>query len=220
MATTAYTTSTSTSATADTSTTTVRCSTATAPPVAQHCGCLDCTPEIWNTDAFGHTCGARIIWKQTVEGGSLSEVEACEFVSNEFPTLCGPQCRPSQCDGQCTASPTPAPTLPPGPALTPTSTIYCFPDYQNRERYTNPSCATDYIQCLPNNLEVRINLWNMADKIPDNIMDHHRVVVVIDDFTYTPSGETHVADGGACSKHCQCSDTSNCLGGLCVSTRI
>jgi hypothetical protein len=79
------------------------------------------------------------------------------------------------------------------------------------------SCATDYIQCLPNNVEVRINLWNMADKIPDNIMDHHKVVVIFDDFTFTPSGETHVADGGACSKHCQCSNVSSCVSGICVA---
>lgn len=376
-------------------------------PLPERCGCFDCTLEIWETYAGEFTCGERIEWKQTIEGGGLSETDACEFVSNEFFTICGPQCRPSQCDGQCAAPPIPAPTLPPGPAVTPTSDIYCFPPYANRLRFTNAwgnyiieakdsqggvcgpntnkftsqtisfdptlgeltleykyiggswyagevrillpeaqmpytygtysfslktvavkdssdnvlsselpddmvlgmftwdtsddfaleqnhnhevdweiskwgyfnnqdvqfltqpfeiqgpqfpadrryssggqggnvyeftwnpneivwsahdrsytystdialaSCSEDYIQCLPNNVEVRINLWNMLDKIPDNLDDTQRVVVVFDNFSFTSSGETHVADGGSCSKHCQCSASSSCASGICVAS--
>lgn len=42
------------------------------------------------------TCEGRMNWKQTVEGGSLSELDACRFVSDEQDTICGPDCHPEK----------------------------------------------------------------------------------------------------------------------------
>ena len=71
----------------------------------------------------------------------------------------------------------------------------------------------DYMQCLPNPaMEVRINLWSFegASTTPMEMSDDEMVEVVIDNFTYTPSGETGVVDGGSCSQDCQCLETSGC----------
>jgi len=72
-----------------------------------HCGCADCTDEIRNRDASNAevtaTCGDRIDWLQSPDGGSSSETEACAIVagaSSEFAARCGPQCDPSRCDDQ------------------------------------------------------------------------------------------------------------------------
>jgi hypothetical protein len=70
----------------------------------------------------------------------------------------------------------------------------------------------DYTQCMPANVEVRINLWHLfGPSPPDGVEDTHQVEVVIDDFTYAPSGLRGVSVGGVCSKDCQC-----VLGLLCV----
>lgn len=89
----------------------------TNPPVPEqtYCGCPQCTAAIWNTDACDssgcYTCGGRITFKQSFEGGSLPESEACAFVSNEFPGgPCGPVCNPESCVSE---SPTKTPTLNP-----------------------------------------------------------------------------------------------------------
>ena len=76
----------------------------------------------------------------------------------------------------------------------------------------------DFTQCLPADAEVRINLWNLYGSLPPTDMannPHHVVEVVIDDFTYTPSGLEFVKDGGACSKDCHCSPDSQCFGNVC-----
>lgn len=76
----------------------------------------------------------------------------------------------------------------------------------------------DFTQCLPADAEVRINLWNLYGSLPPTDMaekPHHFVEVVIDDFTYTPSGLEHVSDGGACSKDCHCRPSSQCFGNVC-----
>jgi len=73
----------------------------------------------------------------------------------------------------------------------------------------------DYVQCLPANLEVRINLWNVDGALVDplEMSDEEMVEVIIDDFTYTPTGLTGVEDGGFCTKDCQCSEGSECVPG-------
>ena len=67
------------------------------------CGCDECTDAVLNTMAGDYTCGARIIWLQTVGGGSKSEEEACIQISGidfgEFSTVCGPMCDPNRCNG-------------------------------------------------------------------------------------------------------------------------
>lgn len=65
-----------------------------------HCGCVACTDDIWNRDAYGMTCGARIEYMETPRGGAMNEARACEIVSNQYPTRCGyHRCNPLICDG-------------------------------------------------------------------------------------------------------------------------
>ena len=72
-------------------------------PQVTHCGCSACTDTVWNTpvtDGAGtHSCGSRITWLQSFEGGSKSESAACTQVGNEFGLdQCGPACNPELCD--------------------------------------------------------------------------------------------------------------------------
>ncbi len=48
-----------------------------------YCGCPSCTSTIWNTLAGQYSCGARISWLRSREGGSLSEYDACVKVAGE-----------------------------------------------------------------------------------------------------------------------------------------
>ena len=74
----------------------------------------------------------------------------------------------------------------------------------------------DYIQCLPAEMEIRLNLWNMyGANAPDGLADDMSVEVVIDEFQYEPSSITHIEQGGICSKHCQCQGF--CINGKCES---
>lgn len=79
----------------------------------------------------------------------------------------------------------------------------------------------DRIQCLPAPIDVRVNLWNLNSAATDASMelsDDEVVEVVLDRFTYTPSGEAGVAEGDYCSKDCQCADSLICSGGFCAAT--
>jgi len=76
----------------------------------------------------------------------------------------------------------------------------------------------DYIQCLPANMEIRINLWNSNGAVaPSGWDDNYKVEVTISDFTYTPSGLTSVLNGDYCSKSCMCDGMSTCINGKCVN---
>lgn len=72
-------------------------------PVAEHCGCLDCTDAIWGNDAGGFTCGDRIAFLQTIDGGDLTQEQACTSVGETWSYSCGPQCNPTKCDGRAAA---------------------------------------------------------------------------------------------------------------------
>ena len=75
----------------------------------------------------------------------------------------------------------------------------------------------DRIQCLPADVELRFNLWNfLGTSTPTGMNPNERVEVVIDQLTYTPSGETAVPNGGTCSKTCQCEASSQCISGICI----
>ena len=64
-----------------------------------------------------------------------------------------------------------------------------------------------------------MNLWSLDGANPQlNLANHQKIQVVIDNFVYTPSGETHVPDGGSCVKHCQCSASSKCDAGVCKAS--
>lgn len=77
--------------------------------------------------------------------------------------------------------------------------------------------TTDYIQCLPANIEIRINLWNYLGPVQPTLESDQYVEVVIDNFSYTPSGVEYAPDGAYCSKNCQCGPTSYCVSGICAA---
>jgi hypothetical protein len=78
--------------------------------------------------------------------------------------------------------------------------------------------APDYVQCLPADVEVRINLWNLfGSSPPPGLEDTHRVDVVIDSFQFTPSGLTGLSEGGTCSRDCHCDGSAKCLSNVCSS---
>ena len=80
--------------------------------------------------------------------------------------------------------------------------------------------APDFTQCLPADLELRLNLWNLyGTGHPTDMADNHMVEVVIDGFDFEPNGLTEVPIGGTCSKHCQCGETARCRGNVCTSVR-
>jgi hypothetical protein len=102
------------------------------------CGCDSCSVQIWDTPANGFTCGERIQFLRSPAGGSTGEIDACIAVSDQFPSICGPDCDVTKCDGVCqadfkVADPSPAPA----PALESTAPVFCFPEYASRERYLN-----------------------------------------------------------------------------------
>ena len=77
----------------------------------------------------------------------------------------------------------------------------------------------DFTQCLPADIEIRMSLWNQYGSLPPTELagkDSYIVEVVIDDFSYTPSGLESVPDGGACSKDCHCADGSKCFSNVCT----
>lgn len=79
--------------------------------------------------------------------------------------------------------------------------------------------APDHTQCLPADMEIRMNLWHLfGTSTPSGMEDGHVVEVVIDDFTFTPSGLTEVEEGGVCTKDCQCGRSSSCTGNVCRSS--
>merc|ERR1719203_1923243 len=73
------------------------------PSQTSYCGCSTCTGTVWNTPvtdfAGTFSCGQRIIFLQTPEGGSKSEYDSCKQIAEEFPSgQCGPVCNPMLCD--------------------------------------------------------------------------------------------------------------------------
>ncbi len=88
------------------------------------CGCENCTTDVLSTYAGQYTCGGRINWLQTSEGGSFPELAACRKIADAYPGICGPACDPDLCDYTGTPAPiTPFPTQSPPPQ----SPLYCFP---------------------------------------------------------------------------------------------
>ena len=60
-----------------------------------HCDCKYCTNDVWDTDIEGFTCGDRIDFLQTPDGGNLSEEEACDLIATFFfpCAVCNPKCK-------------------------------------------------------------------------------------------------------------------------------
>lgn len=66
------------------------------------------------------------------------------------------------------------------------------------------------VQCLPANMEIRLNLWNMnGGVLPMEMSPGQSVEVVIGDFVYEPNGVVGVEVGGVCAFDCQCV-SNNC----------
>lgn len=81
------------------------------------------------------------------------------------------------------------------------------------------SGAPDFTQCLPADVEIRMNLWNLlGTSKPSGLEDHHIVEVVIDDFKFNPSKVKGLNNGDVCTKGCQCK-SQNCVGNRCRRTR-
>jgi hypothetical protein len=57
-------------------------------PTLTYCGNLKFNEAVWGANANGHTCGARVTWLQSSDGGNNSGPEACTKVASEFPTIC------------------------------------------------------------------------------------------------------------------------------------
>ena len=60
-----------------------------------YCYEASCTQAVWDANAGGYSCGARVTWLQNALG--YSHGAACNLVYTEFPTIC---CRPSYCSSQ------------------------------------------------------------------------------------------------------------------------
>lgn len=88
-------------------------------------------------------------------------------------------------------------------------------NYSTKENVINN--VPDYIQCLPANVEVRLNLWNMLGSTvtPTMMTTNDIVEVIIDKFEYIPSNEIGIRDGNYCTKDCQCLSTSKCINKFC-----
>lgn len=90
--------------------------------------------------------------------------------------------------------------------------------------YTTEHAVTngceDYVQCLPANVEIRLNLWSKdgLNSPPTGLNDDDYVQVVIGSFAYQEAvGVEFVEPGGYCSKHCQCEADLGCVNGKCVA---
>lgn len=72
----------------------------------------------------------------------------------------------------------------------------------------------DLVQCLPANLDVRLNLWNMlGDQDPPGLGLDEEVVFVLSGFSYEEISDRFRAAGERCTKDCQCEST--CSNGFC-----
>ena len=89
-----------------------------------------------------------------------------------------------------------------------------FHKYSTKQ--TIESGLTDYVQCLPANVEIRLNLWNMfGTQQPTDMTNSDEVEVVIDSVAHVPSGLTGIRDGNYCTKNCQCQSSSTCRQNIC-----
>lgn len=76
----------------------------------------------------------------------------------------------------------------------------------------------DRLQCLPADIEIRINLWHMYGNqlSPADMSTDHVVEVIIDHVSYKPSGSHFVRNGGPCTKDCQCASNATCRDNQCT----
>lgn len=78
----------------------------------------------------------------------------------------------------------------------------------------------DYVQCLPADVEMRMNLWSTSGlwATPVGMSNDQYIEVVIDHFAYhEATGIQYAAPGDYCSKHCQCEAELGCVNGRCIA---
>ncbi len=78
----------------------------------------------------------------------------------------------------------------------------------------------DFVQCLPADVEIRLNLWsiNGLNTPPKGLNDDEYVEVVIDYFAYDQDTDIqHASPGESCTKHCQCEAEQGCVNGKCIA---
>mmetsp|Transcript_5050 Transcript_5050/g.6308 ORF Transcript_5050/g.6308 Transcript_5050/m.6308 type:complete len:588 (+) Transcript_5050:317-2080(+) len=83
----------------------------TLSPASSNCGCEACNNAVWNADACDsngncYTCGDRISWLMSTNGGSNTEAYSCSRVSSEFTDVCG-NCNPASCNPVYVPDPNP-----------------------------------------------------------------------------------------------------------------
>jgi hypothetical protein len=79
----------------------------------------------------------------------------------------------------------------------------------------------DRVQCLPANVEVRMNVWNLLGETrPTNMTDDDVVEVTIDNFKYKPAGQQSAGEGEVCTKWCQCGRGNACIDGFCSQPQM
>lgn len=76
---------------------------APAPPAptssnGDACGCSSCTLDVLARVANGFRCVDHINWIIRTQG--RSQLDACAFVSDAFPSICGQGCDPNQCGNE------------------------------------------------------------------------------------------------------------------------
>jgi len=78
----------------------------------------------------------------------------------------------------------------------------------------------DYVQCLPADVELRINLWIMegVNAPPQGLQNEDFVEVVLGKLIYEEAGIDYVVPGDYCSKHCQCAAPQGCVNGRCIGS--
>lgn len=98
------------------------------------CGCSTCDSAAWNEQAPAgagpdFTCGSRINYMMNT---GMTQLSACSFVAGQFPDVCA-ACDPARCDNSTVTAAGTGGT----PMLTPETSLYCFPPYNQRTTYNN-----------------------------------------------------------------------------------
>jgi beta-glucanase (GH16 family) len=63
--------------------------------VIVNCECSQCTSAILHRMAGSYSCLERMEWM--AQATPMNQRDACSYVSNEYPAICGPECDPNKC---------------------------------------------------------------------------------------------------------------------------
>jgi hypothetical protein len=155
--------------------------TSTAPPSAAptetfHCGCRDCNTEVWNRSTFGRSCGDRILYLQTEDGGGLDESSACQVIANQYPEICGPFCDPLVCDDRTVS--------------------FCG----------CPSCNAEIWYTMAGTLTCGQRILNLQTEAGGNLTEPEACNIVSDDFPFDCGPPCHSDRCREEARYCGCED--------------